>query len=165
MRHCPGAYPAGFSAAQGAPRNVSPAQPHIDRLKPLHSVAQAFLAMQHGVPVGSAPVGGRRGALALAPVVLPGEGVLVVRSSRKWRLSCHQAVKHPPESLVQSSRCVKDRAMRPVGASLSHPCGWPLGVGFSAVPRWLPRFPALLSVPAMPLCSSTCLWLMPLPQL
>ena len=33
--------------------------------------------------------------------------------------------------------------MRPVGASLSHPCGWPLGVGFSAVPRWLPRFPAL----------------------
>ncbi len=24
--------------------------------------------------------------------------------------------------------------MRPVGASLSHPCGWPLGVGFSAVP-------------------------------
>jgi hypothetical protein len=41
--------------------------------------------------------------------------------------------------------------MRPVGASLSHPCGWPLGVGFSAVPRWLPRFPALPSVPVMPL--------------
>jgi hypothetical protein len=65
-------------------------------------------------------------------------------------MGCHQAVKHPPESLVQSSRCVKDRAMRPCGASLSHPCGWPLGVGFSAVPRWLPRFPALPSVPVMP---------------
>jgi hypothetical protein len=64
--------------------------------------------------------------------------------------ACHQAVKHPPESLVHSSRCVKDRAMRPGGASLSHPCGWPLGVGFSAVPRWLPRFPALPSVPVMP---------------
>ena len=37
--------------------------------------------------------------------------------------ACHQAVKHPPESLVQSSRCVKDRAMRPVGASLSPRCG------------------------------------------
>ena len=47
---------------------------------------------------------------------------------------CHRAVKHPPESLVQSSRCVKDLAMRPGGASLSHPCGWPLGVGFIAVP-------------------------------
>ena len=80
-------------------------------------------------------------------------------------LACQQAVKHPPESLVQSSRCVKDRAMRPVGASLSHPCGWPLGVGFSAVPRWLPRFPALPSVPEMPWCSSTSPWLMPLPQL
>ena len=80
-------------------------------------------------------------------------------------LACHQAVKHPPESLVQSSRCVKDLAMRPGGASLSHRCGWPLGVGFSAVPRWLLRFPALLSVPVMPLCSSTCLWLMPLHQL
>ena len=55
--------------------------------------------------------------------------------------------------------------MRPVGASLSHSCGWPLGVGFFAVPRWLPRFPALLSVPAMPWCSSTFPGLMPLPQL
>ena len=62
----------------------------------------------------------------------------------------HQAVKHPPKSLVQSSRCVKDRAMRPGGASLSQRCGWPLGVGFSAVLRWLPLFPALLSVPEMP---------------
>jgi hypothetical protein len=35
------------------------------------------------------------------------------------------------------------------------PCA-PVGVGFSAVPRWLPRFPALPSVPAMPLCWSTC---------
>ena len=65
-------------------------------------------------------------------------------------LGSHQAVKYPPDSLVQSSRCVKDLAMRPVGASLSPRCGWPLGVGFSAVPRWLPRFPALPSVPAMP---------------
>ena len=55
--------------------------------------------------------------------------------------------------------------MRPVGASLSHLCSWPLGVGFSAVPSWLPRFPALPSVPAMPLCSSTSPWQMPLLQL
>ena len=48
--------------------------------------------------------------------------------------ACHRSVKHPPKTLVQSSRCVKDRAMRPGGASLSHPCGWPLGVGFIAVP-------------------------------
>jgi len=30
--------------------------------------------------------------------------------------ACHQAVKHPPESLVQSSRCVL--AMRPVGGGV-----------------------------------------------
>jgi hypothetical protein len=55
----------------------------------------------------------------------------------------HRLNAHPPKSLVQSSRCVKDLAMRPVRASLSHPCGRPLGVGFSAVPRWLPlRHPA-----------------------
>ena len=35
--------------------------------------------------------------------------------------------------------------MRPCGAALSQRCGWSLGVGFSAVPRWLPRFPALVS--------------------
>lgn len=80
-------------------------------------------------------------------------------------MACHQAAKHPPESLVQSSRRVKDRAMRPVGASLSHPCGWPLGVGFSAVPRWLPRFPVLPSKPAMLWRWSTSPWQMPLPQL
>jgi hypothetical protein len=39
--------------------------------------------------------------------------------------------------------------MLPGGASLSLPCGWPLGVGISAVPRWLPHIPALLSVPAL----------------
>ncbi len=30
--------------------------------------------------------------------------------------------------------------MRPCGASLPRRCGRPLGVGFSAVPRWLPHF-------------------------
>ena len=45
--------------------------------------------------------------------------------------------------------------MRPVGGSLSHPCGRPLGVGFTAAPRWLPHFPALPSMAAMPWCWST----------
>ena len=61
----------------------------------------------------------------------------------------HRTGAHPPESLGQSSRRVKDRAMRPCGASLPRRCGRPVGVGFSAVPRWLPLFPALPSVPAM----------------
>jgi hypothetical protein len=32
--------------------------------------------------------------------------------------------------------------MRPCGASLSQRSDRPEGVGFSAIPRWLPRFPA-----------------------
>jgi hypothetical protein len=36
------------------------AQPHINRLEPLHPAALAFLAMEDGVPVASAPVGPAR---------------------------------------------------------------------------------------------------------
>ncbi len=39
----------------------------------------------------------------------------------------------PTASLGQSSRRVKDRALRPCGASLSRRCGRPVGVGFFAV--------------------------------
>ncbi|QPN70062.1 hypothetical protein [Synechococcus sp. CBW1108] len=44
-------------------------------------------------------------------------------------MACHQAVKQPPESLGQSSRRVKDQAMRPCGASLPRRCGRSVGVG------------------------------------
>ena len=49
-------------------------QPHVHRLKPLHPAALALLAMQHGVPVASAPVGPAGGAAAAAagcPVMAP----------------------------------------------------------------------------------------------
>jgi len=32
------------------------AEPHVHRLEPLHPAALTLLAMQHGVPVASAPV-------------------------------------------------------------------------------------------------------------
>jgi hypothetical protein len=40
------------------------AQPHIHRLKPLHPAVLTLLAMQHGVPMASAPMGPPRGAAA-----------------------------------------------------------------------------------------------------
>jgi hypothetical protein len=40
----------------------SSAQPHIDRLEPLHPPPLALFAMQDGVPVASAPVGSAQGA-------------------------------------------------------------------------------------------------------
>ena len=42
------------------------AQPHIDRLEPLHPPSLALFAMEDGVPVASAPVGSARGAGAAA---------------------------------------------------------------------------------------------------
>ncbi len=51
----------------------------------------------------------------------------------------HQGRRTPTGSLGQSSRRVKDQAVRPwrhcLGASLSRRCGRPVGVGFSAVPQ------------------------------
>ena len=50
--------------------------------------------------------------------------------------SRHQGRRTPTASLGQSSRRVKDRAMRSQkGASLPLRCGRPVGVGFSAVPQ------------------------------
>lgn len=38
------------------------AQPHIDRLEPLHPPSLALFAMEEGVPVAPAPMGSARGA-------------------------------------------------------------------------------------------------------
>lgn len=42
------------------------AQPHVDRLEPLHAAALTLLTMQNGVPMAPAPVGPAGGAAATA---------------------------------------------------------------------------------------------------
>lgn len=42
--------------------HLSSAQPYVHRLKPLHPAVLALLAMQHGVPMPSSPMGPPRGA-------------------------------------------------------------------------------------------------------
>ena len=53
-----------MTARQTTPVEHQSAEPHIDRLEPLHPAALTLLAMQDGVPVASAPMGPARGAAA-----------------------------------------------------------------------------------------------------
>ena len=46
-----------MTARQTTPVVHQSAEPHIDRLEPLHPAALTLLAMQDGVPVASAPMG------------------------------------------------------------------------------------------------------------
>jgi hypothetical protein len=68
---------------------------------------------------------------------------------RGWGVEHHKGRRTPTGFLGQSSRRVKDRAMRPLRlclrASLSQRCGRPLGVGSPWRSRWLhPGFYALI---------------------